>query len=153
MKGDRAGVRRIGWPSVVAVLLAVSAGASGADGTPAAQLVADPTRPPPGYDAAPRAGNAGRGSGGPMLQSILISPAGRSAMINGVVVKLGESYGDAVLVAVNESEVVLRRGAERQVLRLYPDVDKRAARPDRDKAGGAKAKPDEARSGDQTPIR
>jgi len=62
-----------------------------------------------------------------MLQSVLISPTQKTAIINGVVVKLGEKYGDAVLTRVAESEVVLRSGGVNRVLKLYPGVDKREA--------------------------
>ena len=86
----------------------------------------DPTRPPAGIDAGPAEADAGDAGGGIMLQSVMISPAGRAAIINGVVVRQGEKYGDAVLVKVAESEVVLKSGSESQVLKLYPGVEKRA---------------------------
>jgi hypothetical protein len=54
----------------------------------------------------------------------MISPTRRAAIINGVVVELGEKYGDAVLMRVAEDEVVLRSGDSRQVLRLHPGVEK-----------------------------
>jgi MSHA biogenesis protein MshK len=89
----------------------------------AAQVMNDPTRPPPGYDAGePDAGDAG---GGIMLQTVLITPTQKAAIINGVLVRLGEKYGDAVLIAVAENEVVLRSGGARQVLKLHPAVNKR----------------------------
>ena len=46
-----------------------------------------------------------------MLQSVMISPTQKAAIINGVMVKLGEKYGDAVLARVAESEVVLEAAA------------------------------------------
>ncbi len=88
----------------------------------AAQVMTDPTRPPASFGAGePDAGDGG----GIMLQSVLISPAQRAAIINGVLVRLGEKYGDAVLIEVAESEVVLRSGAIRQVLKLHPGVNMR----------------------------
>jgi MSHA biogenesis protein MshK len=91
--------------------------------TALAQVMNDPTRPPPGYDAAePDTGDSG---GGIMLQTVLITPTQKAAIINGVLVKLGEKYGDAVLIAVAENEVVLRSGGARQVLKLHPAVNKR----------------------------
>jgi len=42
-----------------------------------------------------------------------------------VMVRLGEKYGDAVLVRVAESEVVLRSGSAQQVLKIHPGVEKR----------------------------
>jgi MSHA biogenesis protein MshK len=103
----------------VALALALTLFSSGA----AAQVMNDPTRPPPGYDAAePDTGDSG---GGIMLQTVLITPTQKAAIINGVLVKLGEKYGDAVLIAVAENEVVLRSGGARQVLKLHPAVNKR----------------------------
>ena len=92
-----------------------------------AQTANDPTRPPAGFDAGVAEGDAADGGGGITLQSVMISPTGRAAIINGVMVRQGEKYGDAVLVRVAESEVVLKSGSESQVLKLYPGVEKRAA--------------------------
>ena len=89
----------------------------------AAQGMADPTRPPAGFAASdPEMAAA---SGGPVLQSVMISAAGSAAIISGEMVKLGQKYGDAVLVRVAESEVVLKGQSGTQVLKLYPGVEKR----------------------------
>jgi MSHA biogenesis protein MshK len=86
-----------------------------------AQITTDPTRPATGFAAeAPEGAAAGN-----QLQSVMISPTQSAAIINGVRVRLGEKYGDAVLVRVAESEVVLRSGNEQQVLKLFPGVEKR----------------------------
>ena len=82
----------------------------------------DPTRPPASFGAGET--DAGDG-GGIMLQSVLISPAQRAAIIKGVLVRQGEKYGDSVLIEVSENEVVLRSGAIRQVLKLHPGVSMR----------------------------
>ena len=87
----------------------------------------DPTRPPAGMDGGAAEGDAADSGGGMTLQSVMISPTGRAAIINGVMVRQGEKYGDAVLVKVAESEVVLKSGSESHVLKLYPGVEKRAA--------------------------
>ena len=85
-----------------------------------AQIATDPTRPPAGFAAgAPEGAAAGN-----QLQTVMISPTRQAAIINGVVVELGEKYGDAVLMRVAEDEVVLRRGDSRQVLKLHPAVEK-----------------------------
>jgi MSHA biogenesis protein MshK len=97
-----------------------------APGLAAGQALSDPMRPPEGL------GPAGPEQGlesGPVLQSVMIAPAMRAAIISGQLVKQGERYGDAVLVKVAESEVVLRSGAETRVLKLYPGVDKRETAP------------------------
>jgi len=93
-----------------------------------AQTVSDPTRPPAGFDSgvADAAADAG---GGVILQSVLISPTQKAAIIGGVMVKLGEKYGDAVLVKVAENEVVLKSGGGLQVLKLHPGVEKREIAP------------------------
>jgi MSHA biogenesis protein MshK len=96
----------------------------------------DPTRPPASFGTS----EPDSGGGGIMLQSVLISPGQKAAIINGVLVKLGEKYGDAVLIAVAENEVVLRSGGGRQVLKLYPGVNMR-------ELGSAAAAVPQARSG------
>jgi MSHA biogenesis protein MshK len=62
-----------------------------------------------------------------VLQSVMISASGAAAIISGQTVKLGQKYGDAVLVKVAESEVVLKDASGVQVLKLYPGVEKRSA--------------------------
>ncbi len=105
-------------PSSFALCLALLSGMA------AAQLTHDPTRPPVGYAAESPEVPAAE-SGGLRLQSVLISPSHKAAIINGVVVKEGDKFGDAVLVKVAESEVVLRSAGASQVLKLYPGVEKR----------------------------
>lgn len=87
-----------------------------------AQALVDPTRPPASMDARPDAtGQAGDGL--PRLQSILIAPGAggrRVAVIDGETVRLGDSYKGARVARMTQSEVVLERGRERQVLRLEP---------------------------------
>jgi len=86
-----------------------------------AQITTDPTRPAIGFAVEVPEGAAA----GNQLQSVMISPTQSAAIINGVRVKLGEKYGDAVLVRVAESEVVLKSGSAQQVLKIHPDVEKR----------------------------
>lgn len=102
----------------------------GLTGSTFAQLGNDPTRPPNGLDFGAAEGNLERNAGSAMtLQSVMISPTSKAAIINGVVVKQGEKYGESVLVGVAESQVVLRKGGAEQVLKLYPGVDKRETKP------------------------
>ncbi|MFM9434485.1 MSHA biogenesis protein MshK [Janthinobacterium sp. CG_23.3] len=87
----------------------------------AAQSLFDPTRPPAALTA-PSDGALGV-PGAPMLQSVLVSrnPGGRAvAVISGQTVRLGGKVGDAVLVRISQTEVVLRRGKALETLRLYP---------------------------------
>ncbi len=90
--------------------------------TAGAQAMTDPTRPPGAQSA------TGEAQTGPVLQSVMLSPARKVAVISGQVVPLGGRYGEARLVRLSESEAVLRNGTETTVLRLYPQVEKRAVR-------------------------
>lgn len=93
-----------------------------------AQALPDPTRPSVGYDASLAYGDYGAQQGGPVLQSVMLSPQRKSAIISGVKVDLGGKYADAKLIRISEGEVVLQRGGELQTLKLFPGVEKRAAR-------------------------
>jgi MSHA biogenesis protein MshK len=86
-----------------------------------AQGLVDPTRPP---SASPGAPQDDAPAGAPQLQSVLISPGRRLAIISGNTVALGDAVGDAKVVKITETEVVLRRGDETEVLKLFPGVDK-----------------------------
>jgi MSHA biogenesis protein MshK len=88
-----------------------------------AQVGNDPTRPPANLGGA--VDTDSEAGGGMTLQSVIISPTNKAAIISGVMVKLGEKYGDAVLVKVTENEVVLKSGTTSQVLKLHPGVEKR----------------------------
>jgi MSHA biogenesis protein MshK len=87
--------------------------------------LADPTRPP--SVAAERPGQAAARSG-PQLQSVLISPTRRVAVISGNAVALGGRFGDATVATITESAVVLRYSNRRETLELIPNVDKRERR-------------------------
>lgn len=89
----------------------------------------DPTQPPAGINAV----SSGQGAAAVVvgqtvsparrgLQSIIISPVRRAAIINGETVELGEKAGRSKLVEVSESGVVLQGARGRQVLTLFPGV-------------------------------
>lgn len=84
----------------------------------------DPTRPPSmtgsGDDTSP---------GGPQLESILIAPDRRLAVINGEQVTLGSKIGGGAVVRITETEVVVRGAEGEQTLRLYPDTRRPSAVP------------------------
>lgn len=101
---------------VLAAILAVA-------GTASAQGLADPTRPP----AALAQPGSAAAAGGPVLQSVMLSPGRKVAMISGQMVPLGGRYGSARLVRLTDSEAELKDGSETIVLSLYPQVEKRAA--------------------------
>jgi len=95
-----------------------------ASGAVWAQALNDPMRPPAAIAAEAESG--GSAADGPVLQSVMITPTLKAAIISGEMVKLGGKFGDAKLVKVSESEVVLKSGEETQVLKMYPGVEKRA---------------------------
>ena len=92
--------------------------------TAVAQALRDPTRPP----AASAIGGAGKAEqSGWILQSVLISPERRYAIINGEVVPLGGSIAGAELVAVAAERVTLRTRDGLRVVHLFPDVTRLGA--------------------------
>ena len=99
------------------ILLAVICTAAAS--TVVAQALRDPTRP----RAASAKEMTGRtGQSGWILQSVLISPERRYAIINGEVVAVGGSIAGAELVAVAAERVTLRTAEGLRVVHLYPDV-------------------------------
>ncbi len=89
-----------------------------------AQALPDPTRPP---DAVlPGAGGeAGQAPSG--LQTIIRRQGAKpAAVINGQYVELGGKVGDAHLVEVGESSVILQGPAGKEEMKLYPGVEKKA---------------------------
>jgi MSHA biogenesis protein MshK len=84
-----------------------------------AEELPDPTRPPAGFGQ--NQGETGAPAG-PVLQSILISPTRRIAIISGKTVKAGDKFGDARVVAINANDVILKSGKSQQVLKLYPSL-------------------------------
>jgi len=82
---------------------------------------ADPTRPP---DAVEPVEGRDAGASGPRLESILIAPNRRLAVISGQTVQLGGRFGEARVVRITESEVVLRSGDQLETLKLFPGVEK-----------------------------
>jgi MSHA biogenesis protein MshK len=100
---------------LAAAMLAAMAGAR-------AQGLIDPTRPP----SAPigSAGMPEEETNGTQLQGILFSSGRKVAVINGAMVPLGGMVGEARLVRISETQVVLKKGDETEVLKLFPSVEK-----------------------------
>lgn len=89
-----------------------------------AENLPDPTRPPASV-ARPEENHGEEGAGArPTLQSVLLSRQRTLAIINGQTVKVGDRFGEATVVKIAESEVVLRNGNGLQVLRLFPGIEK-----------------------------
>lgn len=84
-----------------------------------AEALPDPTRPPAEIGVAPARVAAPQENG---LQSLIISPARRAAIINGQTVELGGKLGDSKLVEISESSVVLQGPQGRRTLALFPEV-------------------------------
>lgn len=99
---------------------------SGATEAQDARLV-DPTRPPQATSPAARPDQS-KPAAGPQLQSVLISPGRRVAVISGQTVSQGDRIGEATVERIGESSVQLRTGRGRQTLHLLPDVSKRDRR-------------------------
>jgi MSHA biogenesis protein MshK len=104
------------WPVVLLIALA-SVGT-----TANAQALRDPTRPASAVDVPAVDGEA---PGGPVLQSVLIGPGRRVAVISGQAVHEGGKIGEATVARISESEVVLRTGKEVQTLKLFPSIETR----------------------------
>jgi len=85
----------------------------------AASALQDPTAPPGVPEAS--------GAAGPNIPLTAIKTQGkqRVAIIGGQEVAVGGRYQDARVVRISDTEVVLRRGGETTVLKLYPQVEKR----------------------------
>lgn len=107
-------------PAAVAAAALWLAAAGAAD----AQALQDPTRPPAA--ATPVAAGPAAPAAVPQLQSILVARqrGGRHvAVIDGETVRPGETFRGARVARIDENEVELVRGGERQVLRLAAQAD------------------------------
>ena len=99
-----------------------------------AQALTDPTRPPQANAAS---SGEPQDMPGTQLQSVLISSGRKLAIINGTMVPLGGMLGEAKVVKITESEVVLQKGSETEVLKLFPGVDKQPVKRGAARARGA----------------
>ncbi|MFZ6846276.1 MSHA biogenesis protein MshK [Undibacterium sp. RuTC16W] len=93
----------------------------------AAQSIPDPTRPPDTL-LLPATMASNEIAAGPVLQSVLISPSRRLAIISGKTVRVNDKFNDQTVIKINETEVVLRNGKELQTLKLFPDFEKKSHR-------------------------
>lgn len=95
-------------------LLSLTAGLfTGHAGADAFDQWSDPTRP---YTAPAESDRSGL-----QLQSTMVSPQRRVAVINGQRYAAGARVGNWEIVAIDPTEVVLRDGAKEKRLRLVPD--------------------------------
>src|SRR3954447_5757977 len=114
----------------LAVLLTVTM-----SGVTCAQGLTDPTRPPSGFDVTAVAKSAEAEPAALVLESVLIHPASRTAIISGERLALGQKIRGLRLVKIADTEVVLLDGGERRTLKLYPSVQKKFASPSRAQPG------------------
>ena len=84
-------------------------------------ILHDPTRPPAALFAPQEQETT---DVGPVLQSVSLASGRRSAIISGQRVKAGSKIGEARVISINETEVVLKTGNSLQTLKLFPDVEK-----------------------------
>jgi hypothetical protein len=89
-----------------------------------AQGLADPTRP--GGLAAP-AESSEPAYSGPVLQSTMIAPGSKRAVISGRTYAVGDRFGAAEIVDIRSYEVVLNQGGRETRLRIVPPLRKDAA--------------------------
>ena len=90
-----------------------------------AQSLADPMRPFEASDLAPAQAGAALASS---LQGVLTSPGRKFALINGVAVPIGGVSREGKLLELTESSAVLLKDGQREVLRMYPRIEKKPIR-------------------------
>ena len=89
------------------------------------QGLSDPMRPP---NVLPGAQGVETEAPSTLLQSVLLSRGRRVAVINGETVPLGGKFGDAVVVKISESEVVLKYADRTEVLKLFGAIERKPVR-------------------------
>ncbi|HVK56527.1 MAG TPA: hypothetical protein VM532_16050 [Burkholderiales bacterium] len=111
------------------------------NGVQAQQSLSDPTRPPTAESVAPV--SAGIGS---KLQSIKLPRGGKPlAIIDGQRVSIGEKFGDAEVLKITESEVVLKGPEGVRTLKMAPDVQKQLLSEKKASAKPSGGRPERAR--------
>ena len=121
----------------ISVLLVAGSGASIASDTAPAGVFADPTRPPSVLSAVP---GAEKSTQNRTVQSVLIAPGRSVAVVDGEMVRVGSRLGEAQVVKIDESGVVLRSGARTETLRLLPDAARVGPRTSRHNTNEERAK-------------
>lgn len=85
------------------------------------EILHDPTRPPAILFAPEERETL---DVGPVLQSVSFASGRRTAIISGQNVRTGSKVGEARVIRISETEVVLKTGNSLQKLKLFPDVEK-----------------------------
>ncbi len=89
---------------------------------------ADPTRPPAAIEPGDLASSS---LGAPRLESVLIAPDRRVAVISGQQVTLGGKVGTGEVVRITETEVVIRGAEGVETLKLLPELRRPPPLPER----------------------
>lgn len=121
----------------ISLLLAARCAAGHAADAAPAGLFVDPTRPPSTASAVP---GAQKGAQSRTVQSVLIAPGRSVAVVDGELVRVGSRLGEAQVVKIDESGVVLRIGARMETLRLFPDAARVGPRASRHNTNEERAK-------------
>jgi MSHA biogenesis protein MshK len=88
--------------------------------------MSDPMRPPGASADSDQVAATATGAG---LQAVVISPSRKLAVIDGEVVPLGAPVREGTLTGLSDSSAVLKKkGSERDVLLMHPNIDKRPSR-------------------------
>lgn len=91
-----------------------------------AETIIDPTQPPKELGRRSEAA-ASDANTEPVLQSILLSPTRKVAIISGRQVKVGDKFADLRVMKISETEVVLKNGGDIRTLKLFPHIEKQRA--------------------------
>jgi MSHA biogenesis protein MshK len=83
----------------------------------------DPTQPL-GFAATTRTNTVSSAPSGPVLQSTLVSPQRRLAVISGKQVRVGDSLNGAVITEISPYQVRMKKGERETTLRLLPKINK-----------------------------
>ena len=117
-------------PALAACVLSLANG--GVVGAPA-----DPTRPP---SVDPQAGSGEDPGQAHVLQSVLIAPGRSNAVIDGKTVRVGGQVGEAKVVKIDETGVVLSKGGKMEMLKLFPFAQKTSPKRPRRQTSEEKAR-------------
>lgn len=103
--------------AVFAVLLVGQGPVAGA----ASEVSIDPTRPP---SASTNASGDDKPGHVRVVQSVLIAPGRTVAVVDGQTVRVGSRIGDARVMRIDETGVMLSQNGKTEILVLFPDARK-----------------------------
>ncbi len=100
--------------------------------TVSADALKDPTQPPAALDINTDVNSAESIAANPVLQSVMLGPQYKAAIINGQKVYLGKKYEQATLIKLSENSAVLRNqdGLIQTLTMDYGSIKKTYVTPD-----------------------